>query len=53
MSCEFCNDSGWYVYKLNAPSPPYKQGAELEYTQRCVCIDATKRPSKNFKGEEA
>ena len=37
MTCKFCKDTGWYLYKEKAPSPPYNQGSQLEFAKRCVC----------------
>jgi hypothetical protein len=37
MSCQYCKGTGWILYKEEAPSPPYKQGQELEFAKGCVC----------------
>jgi hypothetical protein len=47
MSCQFCQGLGVVLYKEDAPSPPYKQGSQLEYAMRCVCVE-TKGPNQNY-----
>jgi hypothetical protein len=51
MSCEYCHDTGWLLYKKEAPSPPYNQGMELEYAKECVCR-VSQRYSQNKQGKE-
>lgn len=51
MTCSYCNDTGWFLYFKDAPSPPYKQGMQLEYGKECICR-GPQRPAQNFKGEE-
>jgi hypothetical protein len=33
--CKDCSDSGWLLYKKQAPSPPYKEGITLDYGVYC------------------
>jgi hypothetical protein len=52
MSCQNCKDTGWFMYKEDAPSPPYKEGVELEFVKRCVCCHEPKRPHQDQQGTE-
>lgn len=49
MTCQYCNNTGWILYKGPAPSPPYDKEDLLEYAKRCVCQGEYKRPTKNFQ----
>jgi hypothetical protein len=49
MSCEYCHGVGWLLYKEEAPSPPYKQGQELEFAKRCVCSYESKGHNQNYQ----
>ena len=49
MTCKYCKDTGWYLYKENAPSPPYNQGSQLEFTKRCVCQNEYQRPKQEYQ----
>lgn len=49
MICPYCKGVGWFLYKEAAPSPPYKQGMELDFAKRCVCQNAAKRPNQNYQ----
>ena len=48
MACNHCNGTGWILYKDKAPSPPYKEGSELEYARECVCREP-KRAYQNYQ----
>lgn len=39
MKCLKCKDTGWILFKRDAPSPPYIPGQFLEYGVRCDCDD--------------
>lgn len=52
MSCPYCNDTSWILIKKDAPSPPYNEGYQLEYAERCVCTYGTQRPNKNHQNEQ-
>jgi hypothetical protein len=52
MSCPACKGIGFVLYKEPAPSPPYKQDTELEFAKRCVCQNATKRPTQNHENHQ-
>lgn len=49
MTCEYCKGTGLFLYKEDAPCPPYIQGTQLEFAKRCVCQHESKRQSKNFE----
>jgi hypothetical protein len=44
MICEYCKDTGWFLYKEDAPSPPYKEGSQLEFAKGCACSKGHKVP---------
>jgi hypothetical protein len=44
MSCQYCKGTGWFLYKEDAPSPPYREGEKLEFAKRCVCSHGFKGP---------
>lgn len=46
MVCRKCNGTGWYLYKLDAPSPPYKKGSKIEYARTCECVHQQFRQNK-------
>lgn len=52
MICAYCKGTGWFLYNELAPSPPYKQGQQLEFAKRCVCQHDSQRPTQNFEGSE-
>ena len=37
MICRKCFNTGWILYKKDAPSPPYKEGSKIEYARDCDC----------------
>lgn len=49
MECLYCHGTGWILTKIDAPSPPYQQGQQLEYGNRCVCQNGAKAPNQNHQ----
>ena len=52
MTCQYCNNTGWMLYKELAPSPPYNPNTKLEYGQRCVCEHGGRQTQKSYKNFE-
>ena len=46
MTCPVCKGTGWFLYKEDAPSPPYKQGSKLEFAKGCACPNGHKIPEQ-------
>ena len=47
MSCQYCKGTGWILYKVDAPSPPYRENHKLEYAKECVCVMQDKKAYNN------
>ena len=52
MTCKYCKGTGWFLYKEDAPSPPYKQGTQLEFAKGCGCEGGHKGPYQNQQGTQ-
>ncbi len=52
MNCHYCKDTGWFLYKEDAPSPPYKRGQQLEFVKRCVCRGGFQQTNQNFEDSQ-
>lgn len=51
MTCQYCHGISWILIKKAAPSPPYKEGQELEYAERCVCTYGTQKTAKSHEDQ--
>jgi hypothetical protein len=52
MTCEYCHGTGWLLSKKDAPSPPYEEGHQLEYANRCVCHYESQKFNQDYQNRE-
>jgi hypothetical protein len=52
MNCLKCGNTTWILYYKDAPSPPYNEGQQLEYGERCSCYEPKRRSKDQFRKED-